>query len=124
MRDDIIREEFDEKEYRQSENNGWIREALRKLPKTARRIYFKGVEGLKVRNKLQVGDFAQLDQKLADLLSIFNYGGSVTNEVVRFICTNFKLLRKLNLSDCRTDDRGFVKISELKGKFRISICSY
>ena len=114
MRHVIVNDDDELEEF--PENNDWIRQLIRNLPETVRRIYLKGAAGMKATNKLKFQDFSQFDPKLVDQLTIFNSGGSVTNEVVLFICSNFKMLRKLNLSNCRTDDRGFGGIFELKGR--------
>ena len=50
-------------------------------------------------------------------LSIFNAGRLVDNQVADFICKNFKMLRKLNLSHAQTDDEEFGEIAGLKGRF-------
>ena len=94
----------------------WILEVIKNLPQSIRRIYLKGAEGLKTTRKLQIPDFSQCHPNLVDELSILNAGGSLTNDVLPFICKNFKMLRKFNLSDCETDDQGFVGIAELKGE--------
>ena len=96
-------------------HNGWIHQVLLNLPETVRRIYLKGAEGLKVKTKLKPSDFVQLDPTLVEQLTIFNAGDAFTNELAGFLCKNFKMLRKLNLSDTKTDDSGFRGISQLKG---------
>ena len=101
----------------EGENNDWIRHALMHLPKTVRRIYLKGAEGLKVNKKLRIQDFFRFDPNVVEQLTIFNSGGSLGNDVAGFICKNFKMLRKLNVSDTKTDDTGFSGISELKGEY-------
>ena len=102
-------------------HNDWIPEVIMNLPGSIRRIYLKGAEGLKAKMKLKVQDFSQCDPNLVEELSIFNAGGCLTNDVTQFLCENFKMLRKFHLSDCKTDDQGFLGISEMKGEFEIFI---
>ena len=101
------------------DHSDWIPDVISSLPQSIRRIYLKGARGLKAKRKLKIQDFSQCNPNLVEELSILNAGGSLTNEVTQFICKNFNMLRKFNLSDCKTDDQGFLGISELKGQLEI-----
>ena len=64
-----------------------------------------------------MNNFCRLDPQLLTQLSILNAGGLVDNQVAKFICKTFTMLRKLKLSDTETDDEGFGEIAGVTGKF-------
>ena len=92
------------------------------VPKTIEKLYLRGALHEQKQKKpqpltkpLKLKYFTRLDHTLMTQLSIFNAGALVDNQVAKFICENFKMLRKFNLSEARTDDEGFSEIAGLKG---------
>ena len=105
------------------EENGWIRQVMSNLPNSVEKLYLRGAllkrgeeEQQSLTEPLKIECFARLDPQLVTQLSIFNAGGLVDNQVAQFICKNFKLLRKFNLSHAHTNDEGFGEIGGLKGR--------
>ena len=104
--------------------NEWIRQVMCNLPESIKKLYLNGallqreqMQPIYQMQPLKRQDLVRLDPDLLTHLSIFNAGGLVDNKVAKFICNNFKLLRKLNLSHAQTDDEGFRNIAGLKGRF-------
>ena len=109
------------------QKNEWIRQVMANVPKSIEKLYLRGALLRTVPKKSVVGPlkteyFARLDPQLVTQLSIFSAGGLVDNQVAQFICQNFKMLRKLNLSDTQTDDKGFSEIGGLRGNTCLEIC--
>ena len=106
-----------------AEENEWIRLVMSNLPKSIEKFYLRGAvlkrgqkkKQISVTKPLKKDNFTRLDPQLVTQLSIFKAAGVVDNEVADLICKNFKLLRKLNLSEAETDDEGFTEIAGLKG---------
>ena len=106
----------------EEKENEWIRQVMANVPKSIEKIYLRGALlqwGRKKRKPptepLKTEYFTRLDPQLLTQLSIFNAGALVDNQVADFICKNFKLLRKLNLTYAQTNDEGFREIAGLKG---------
>ena len=106
------------------EKNEWILQVMSNVPKSIEKLYLRGALRMREYQKMQsvteplkTEYFARLDPQLVTQLSIFNAGVLVENQVAHFICKNFRMLRKLNLSDTQTDDKGFSEIAGLKGRF-------
>ena len=106
------------------EENEWVRQVMSNVPKSIEKLYLRGALRKRGPNykpaviePLKMEYFARLNPQVVTELSIFNAGGLVNNHVAQFVCKTFKMLRKLNLSDCQTDDEGFHEIGGLKGRF-------